>query len=141
VRELVRHHAFDLVAAQRLEQAGGRGDRGVLRVAAGREGIRLRILDDVDPGLGQAGACGEVADQAVEFRRSRLVDRLGAIHPQHQLVGVPVSEQVHGAGDRERDHHALLSADQEARRQEQPRHGCQQQARPHITAHRSWPLL
>jgi hypothetical protein len=101
----------------------------------------MRILDDVDPGLGQAGARGEIAHQAVEHRRRRLVDRLGAIHPQHQLVRVPVGEQVHGAGDHERDHHALLSADQEAGRQEQRRHGRQQQARPHITAHRSWTLL
>ena len=102
--ELVRHDAGDLLARQRLEEAGGGADGGMLRVAAGGEGVRLRVVGDVDARHGQAGAGGEVADDAVELRRAPLVDLAGAGHGEDQLVGVPVGEEVQPGGDQERDH-------------------------------------
>ena len=48
VRQLVGEHALELDPVHLLEQAGGDGDRGVLRVAAGGEGVGRRVVDDVD---------------------------------------------------------------------------------------------
>ena len=56
VRELVRDHAFELVVAQDLQDAFGRGDRGVLRVAAGRKGVRRRAAESRS-----TAACGRPA--------------------------------------------------------------------------------
>ena len=54
VAQLVGEDAFELDAVHLLEQPGGDGDGGVLRVAAGGEGVRRRVVDDVHPRLGQA---------------------------------------------------------------------------------------
>ena len=54
VRQLVGEHALELDPVHLLEQAGGDRDRRVLRVAAGGEGVRRRVVDDVDARLGQA---------------------------------------------------------------------------------------
>ena len=48
VRQLVRDDAFELGVAEHLQDAFGRRDRGVRRVAAGRERVRRRIRNDVD---------------------------------------------------------------------------------------------
>ena len=42
VRQLVADDALELLAVELLEQAGRDRDRGVLRVAAGGEGVRAR---------------------------------------------------------------------------------------------------
>ena len=49
-------HAFELLVAQDLQDAFGRGHRGVLRIAAGRERVRRRLRNDVDARHRQAGA-------------------------------------------------------------------------------------
>ncbi len=48
--ELVGEDAAQLVAVEHLEDAAGHHDRGVVRVAAGGEGVRLRFVGDVDRG-------------------------------------------------------------------------------------------
>ena len=48
MRQLMRHDAGHLLIAQLLEQPGGGGHRGVLRVAAGGEGVGLRVVDQID---------------------------------------------------------------------------------------------
>ena len=69
--EFMGHDAGDLVAGEHLQQAGGGADGGMLGVAAGGEGIGLRVVGDIDARHGQVGARGKVADEAVEFRRAR----------------------------------------------------------------------
>src|SRR6266851_8174609 len=53
VRQLVSEDARQLVVVQDLKDAFGRGDRGVVRVASGRERIRRRLRDHVAAGLPQ----------------------------------------------------------------------------------------
>ena len=48
VGELVRHHAAELALGEDAHDAGGRGNRGVLRIAAGGEGVGLVLVDEVD---------------------------------------------------------------------------------------------
>ena len=94
MRELVRDHAGELLAAERLHKAGGHGDRGVLRIAAGGEGVGLRIVHHEDARHRQAGAPGELGDEPDQLGRGARVDLVGAVHRQHHAVGVPVGEQI-----------------------------------------------
>src|SRR3546814_5293522 len=57
--QLMRHDARHFVAAQHRQQARGGRDGGMVRVAAGREGIGMRLVDQVDAGHGKAGARSE----------------------------------------------------------------------------------
>ena len=72
VGELVRDHAGDLLASTAFEQTGGDGDGGVLRIAAGGEGVGLRIVHQVDARHRQAGA---VARARAPCRRDRARSR------------------------------------------------------------------
>jgi len=56
-------------------------------------------------------ARGQPAQDGVEAGRLRLIDRLGPVHRQHDLVGEPVAEEIHGHGQDEGDHHALPATD------------------------------
>ena len=72
VAQLVRDHAFELAIVHQLQDAGGERHRGVLRIAAGGEGVG-RILGD-HPQLRhrQAHALAEIPhhrrDAAVDLR-------------------------------------------------------------------------
>ena len=101
------------------------------RIAAGRERIRLRIVDDVDARHRQAGAARELLHQRVEVGRGARVDLLGAVHRQHHPVRVPVGEQVHARRDDERDHRAARAADQVADAHEQRGQSGKQDGRAH----------
>ena len=90
VRELVGEHAAQLVLVDDLEQALGDRDRGVVRVAAGRERVRLRGGAEVDRRHRHAGARREVAHDRVELRLLGLGDRHRARRPHRELVGEPV---------------------------------------------------
>ena len=79
VSELVRKHPAQLARGQQLDNAGRRGDRGVLWIAAGGERIRLRFVDQVNPGHRQAGAGGELAHHPVELRCARRIDLPGIV--------------------------------------------------------------
>src|SRR3546814_16092783 len=46
--QLMRHDARHFVAAQHRQQARGGRDGGMVRVAAGREGLGMRLVDQVD---------------------------------------------------------------------------------------------
>ena len=78
-------------------------------------GELVRFLDE-NP---QAGAVGELAYQADQFGGAAFVDLLCAVHRQHELVGIPVTEQVDRRRDQESDHGAARAADQVANAHEQ----------------------
>ena len=67
VRHLVGDDALQFLAVHQLEQAPGHGDRGVLRVAAGGEGVGRVGVDDVDLGLGYARRDGDFLDDVVQL--------------------------------------------------------------------------
>jgi hypothetical protein len=82
----------------------------MLAQTAAWAGSRLHVLDEVgDHGIGIA-----------------LVHRAGAVHRQHDLVGVPVGEQVHRRGQAQRDQHAGRPADHIADADEEGGQGRQQ---------------
>ena len=79
VRHLVGEHALELALVHQLQQAGGDGDVGVLRVAAGRERVRRRVVDHVDRRhrLDPGGDADRLED-VVEARVLRAVGGLRA---------------------------------------------------------------
>ena len=126
MRQLVADDPGELLAGKLAEDAGRRRDGGVLRVASGREGVRLRIVDHVDLGHRQSGAAGELAHDVVKLRRRALVDLARLVQAKHELVGVPVAEKVHAGGDEEGDEGAGRAADQIADAHEERRQGRKQ---------------
>ena len=130
VGELVRDHAGQLVAVQALHQAAGHGDRAVVRVAAGGEGVGLVGLDQVDR---RASAAARAAPAPAPARRApardaRVTGRalcmrstiLSELHQAKMLVPSAISQ---------RDQRPAAAAEQVADGQEQGGHGRQQQTR------------
>jgi len=99
----------------------------VFRAAAGREGVRLVLVDDVDPRHRQAGALGELLDDAVELGRLVRSDLLRVGHAQDHAVAVPVGEEVHAQRCDQGDQQAGMAAEQIADDQEEAREGCQKE--------------
>ena len=118
VGEFVRHHAGDLLTAEMAQQAGGRGHRGMLGIAAGGEGVGLLLVDHVDARHRQAGALRQALDDAVELGRLVGPDLLGIAHAQDGLVAVPVGIDVHAQRHDQRQHQAGAAAQQVADDQE-----------------------
>ncbi len=102
-----------------MQQPRGGRHGGVFRIAPGGEGIGLRIVDHIDLRHRQVRVGGQLLDDAVEAGRAVAIDLARAVHRKHDLVGLPVSEEVHAQRDKERDHHTRLAADHEADEQEQ----------------------
>ena len=137
--EFVRHHALDLVMAEHREQAGGRRHGRMLRIAAGGKGVGLGLVDDIDFRHRQLRALGEVSDQIVEFGVAGGIDLDRVVHFQHDLVGVPVSEQVHARSDQQGDDRTAAAAQRIAQNHEQRRQRRQQHGRLH-EVHRLYSL-
>jgi hypothetical protein len=134
----VGEHPRQLLGIAGLHQAAGDRDRGVVRIAAGREGVRLAGLQDVDLGHGQIRVARQLLDQAEQLRRlgPRHLPRI--VHAQHHLVRVPVCEPVHGECYDERDQQPAFARQKIADRQEQAGHGGQKKTRAY-EVHRSPP--
>ena len=79
--------------------AFGRGDRRVLRIAAGRERVRRQVGNHVDLRHRQARLLRQPRRHPVE--RMIRPDLLRAVHPQDDLVGEPVAADVHHDRDDE----------------------------------------
>ena len=76
VRQLVGDDALELLAVELLEQAGRDRDRRVLRVAAGGEGVRRRVVDDVDLGHRDVRRDRHLLDDVQQLgRRGRSTSR------------------------------------------------------------------
>ena len=95
VGEFVRHHTFELDPVQLLEQTGGDRDGSVPRVASGGEGVRCRIVDDVDARLGQATGDAQPLDEVVQPLELVGVGRTCPTDGEGDGVGLP----VRGEGD------------------------------------------
>ena len=77
VRELVREHALDLVGRQVLQQPLRHRDGGVLRVAPGRERVRLLGRDQVEPRHRNLRAVREVLHHRLDLGHRARLDGLG----------------------------------------------------------------
>ena len=99
VRHLVGDHALQLVAVEHLHHPARDGDRGVLRVAPGGEGVGRRLLDDVDRRhVGQAGGDRHLLDDVEELRLVLVGHLVGAADGEHHLVAGVVAEEAPGDG-------------------------------------------
>ena len=107
VAELVRQHPLELVAVHDREQPGRDRDRRVLGVAAGREGVGCRVVDQVDLRLREPDAEAELLDQVVEARVLVRPGRPGPGHGDGHPIRVEVAGPDHGQreddGDRQHD--------------------------------------
>ena len=100
VRELVGENRLELLLLEPLPQPARDRDGGVLRVAAGREGVRDIGLNDGDPRLRQVGHRAEPFDHRVKVGRLLGGDDLRAGRSERDLVGGVVLEE----GDADDDH-------------------------------------
>ena len=124
--EFMGHDAGHFFAAEHREQAGGRGHGGVLRIAAGGEGVGSVRIDQVDARHRQAGALCKLGDEAIELRRAAFINFTRIVHPQDDTVGIPVREQVHACRHKQCNDRTALAAKHEAECHEQRRQ-CRQQ--------------
>ena len=133
VRELVGDDAFQLLLVEDPHDAFGRGDRRVVRVAAGRKGVGRVLRNDVDPRHRQAAALREVGGDPVE--RMAGADLFRAVHREDDLVREPVRPEVHDGGQNEAEHQALRAAERLADQQEQPAERAEQKGRLQSVRH------
>ena len=101
VRDLVAEHRFDLLLAHRLQQAGGDGDERRVLERAGREGVRLALVDrdlrHADAGLLRKPA--HRLDEPVLGRALRAVDDLRLRRPLGHLLGDEERDDRAGEAD------------------------------------------
>ena len=104
--QFVGDHGRDFAGFEVFQEARGHRDRGVLRIAAGGEGIGLLGLDDIDRRGRDAGLAREDINHVIELGHAGALHRHGILHAQHQLVGIPVAEEIGHQREAEGDHHA-----------------------------------
>jgi hypothetical protein len=118
VRELVREHAPDLVGRQVLQQPLRHRDRSVLRVPAGREGVRLLGRDQEQPRPRDPRPLREVLHDPLELRHRAGLERLCPARLQREPVREPVAGDVHEDGEADEEVERA-AADQRADRDQQ----------------------
>ena len=116
------HDTGHLFRLQNLQQAGGRGYSCIFRIAAGSEGIGLRILDQIDGRHRQIRRFGQASNNGEEFRSIFLMRFHRIVHAQHHLVRLPVAEQVHCQSNEKRNQCATGATDEISNAHKQ---GCQ----------------
>ena len=126
VRQLMGEDAGQLAIVHEIEDPGRHGDRGVLRVPACREGVRLRPIDDVEAGHRQPGPRGERADNRSETGQLARLELAGAVGTQRERVALPVDEAVHRDGEEQGDDHPAAAAEQATNEDEEATEGGQQ---------------
>ena len=103
VTQFMGDDTLELDPVHLLEQSGGDRDRRVLGVAAGRERVRCRVVDDVDARLGEPPGDAQALDEVVQALVLLGIGRSGAAHRERDSVGLPVRDERHGPGDDEGD--------------------------------------
>ena len=103
VAELVGDDALELDPVHLLEQSGRDGDRGVLRIAAGRERVRRRVVDHVHARLGEPAGDAQPLDDVVQPGVLLRVGGVGAADGERDLVGLPVRREGDDGTDHEGD--------------------------------------
>ena len=111
VGQLVRHHATHFAGIEQAQQAGGGRHGGVLRIAAGGEGVGRVFIDEIDARHGEFGLLGQLLHGLIELGGRRCIHLAGVVHLQHHLVGEPVGEEVGDHGKAQRHDHAVLAPD------------------------------
>jgi hypothetical protein len=111
VGQLVPDHTGQLGIVQTLHQSGRYRDRGVFRTTAGRKGVGLWVVHDIDPRHRQAATLGKPGDHVVKLWLGFAGDLAGPVLTQNNRAGVPIGEGVHPHRHDERDQQSALTAD------------------------------
>ena len=111
VGQLVRHHATHFAGIEQAQQAGGGRHGGVLRIAAGGEGVGRVFIDEIDARHGEFGLLGQLLHGLIELGGRRCIHLAGVVHLQHHFVGKPVGEEVGDHGKAQRHDHAVPAPD------------------------------
>ncbi len=125
VGELVGQHALELPTVEDAQDALGDGDRGVLRVASGREGVRRLGGDEVDARHRHPLLPGESLDDVVDLGELFPRHRLGPVGRERDPVGEPVHDEVHHQAERAEEQHPLGAAHhvaEDAQQRDEARH-------------------
>ncbi len=98
----MRRDALELLATHGAEDSLCETDDRMLRIAAGGEGVWLRVGRYGDLRHGQAGPLAQPIDHLVKLRRVLGLDRLCAIGAQDHPIAEPVHPEVEQAHEDER---------------------------------------
>ena len=105
VAQFVRDHAFELAVVHQLQNARGERDRGVVRIAAGGEGVGRRLRRDVELRHGNVPCAGPDSRPAARcgrrLRRGFRRQRLRSAHRKRDLIGEEIAGEIHRHGDDE----------------------------------------
>jgi len=112
-------HSLELVVVHGLKEAVRHRDRRMLGVASGRKCIRLRGIDQKNPGHRHLGSSGQVANDRVHLWQFVLFDRLGPGRSQGHLVGEEVGDEVEDSSEDQTDPEAVCSSEGVAERPHQ----------------------
>jgi len=125
VRQFVGHYSLEFHSVHLVEQPGRHGDCRVLRIAAGRERIRGRIVDHIDARLGQPAGDAQTLNEVVQALVCHRVGRHRATHAQRDRIRLPVRHERSDAREHESDDRAERAvADDDANRHtDQDEHG------------------
>ena len=102
--------ALELFRGKQAQDALGDGDHAVFGIAARGEGVGSLLGHHGDARHGNPGVGGQLAHHLVDHGRFAFGQFAGLIHPQHDLVGIPVTPHVHDQGEAEGDDDARLAA-------------------------------
>jgi len=136
----VRQDAFQFFIGEQVQNALSYRHGRVLRVAFGGEGIGRVVRNQVDLRYGDADLPREPFNCSVSARQLLACDRLDAIKPQRDLVRAKIRNKVHDRRERQRQQHAVLSAEETADEHQQHRKQRKQERGLECVSHRHFPF-
>jgi hypothetical protein len=140
VADLVGEHAAQLARREQVEHAGRDRHHAMPRVAPGREGVRVRVVDQVHAGRLNTRARRQLLDDPMQPGRFVPLERARPVHREHDAVREEVGAEVHQRGQG-REQVEVPLAERAANRDEPGRERPQQQDRLHLIPHvRSHPF-
>ena len=99
VRQLVAEHTLELFGVEPAQDARGRADDRMLRVASGGERVGHVCVGDRDARLGHVGERTQAVHDAVQLRRFLGRDDASAHAVERHLVGEVVLREQQAARD------------------------------------------
>ena len=129
-------HAFEFFVVEQTENALSYGDRSVVRIASGGEGVGRIGRDYVDLGHRQADFLRQALDDVIDARQIFAADGLGAIGGERDLVGEKVGNEIQDGGENQRYQHSALPAEGATGQHQQQRHDGKQKSGLEYIAHK-----
>ena len=81
----------------------------MFRIPAGGKGIGRIVLNQEDPGFGNTGMLGQFHDHLMDIRVFLRWNFFGPVHSQNNLMGKPVTPEIHDPGQKKGHDHTALA--------------------------------